>query len=91
MLKTLRIRTQLALGFGLVIAMFTLGLAVIGYLANQLSDKVDRIANETLASVVAVGDMGLQRSQVQQFLTDVSPTHDRAAYAEALRETRRRD
>ena len=83
MLKTLRIRTQLALGFGLVIAMFTLGLAVIGYLANQLSDKVDRIANETLASVVAVGDMDLQRSQVQQFLTDVSATHDRAAYAEA--------
>jgi methyl-accepting chemotaxis protein len=30
-----------------------------------------------------VGDMDLQRSQVQQFLTDASATHDRAAYAEA--------
>ena len=83
MLKTLRIRTQLTLGFGLVIAMFTLGLLVVGVLASRLSDKVDRIANETLASVVAVSDMDLQRSQVQQFLTDVSATHDRAAYAEA--------
>jgi methyl-accepting chemotaxis protein len=83
MLKTLRIRTQLSLGFGLVIAMFTLGLLVVGVLASRLNDKVDRIANETLASVVAVGDMDLQRSQVQQFLTDVSATHDRAAYAEA--------
>jgi methyl-accepting chemotaxis protein len=83
MLKTLRIRTQLSLGFGLVIAMFIMGLSVVGVLASRLNDKVDRIANETLASVVAVSDMDLQRSQVQQFLTDVSATHDRAAYAEA--------
>jgi methyl-accepting chemotaxis protein len=81
--NNLRIRTQLRVGFGAVIGLFTLALLVIGVQVRGLALDVDQINEETLLKVRLVGDMDLRRSEVQQFLTDVSATHDPAAYQDA--------
>ena len=50
---------------------------------NSLASDVRTINDETLQYVLAVDDMNLARSDVQQFLTDVSATHDPAGYKDA--------
>ncbi|MBI5430050.1 MAG: hypothetical protein HY938_06275 [Nitrosomonadales bacterium] len=50
---------------------------------SDLTSSVKKINDETLPYVLLVDEMDVSRSEVQQFLTDVSATHDREAYQEA--------
>jgi len=50
---------------------------------SNLTKDVNQIKEETLPYVLIVEEMDLSRSEVQQFLTDVSATHDRAGYKES--------
>jgi methyl-accepting chemotaxis protein len=83
MFKSLRIRVQLGIGFGVVVGLFSVALVVVGLLLSDLTRDVKQINAETLPNVVAVDEMDLSRSDVQQFLTDVSATHDPAGYKDA--------
>jgi len=83
MFKGLRIRVQLGIGFGVVVGLFLVALLVVGLLLSGLTGDVKKINTETLPSVVMVDEMDLSRSEVQQFLTDVSATHDPAGYKDA--------
>ncbi len=79
----MKIKNQLLGGFAAVIGVFVLSMAVVGVYLNGLVGTVAHIKTETLPFVLVVEEMDLNRSEVQQFLTDVSATHDPAGYKEA--------
>ena len=83
MFKNLSLKGQLGAGLAAVVASFLTTLIVIFALLAWLGQGVQRINEESLPLVLAVDQMDLSRSEVQQFLTDVSATRDPAAYAEA--------
>ena len=77
------IRRQIWISFVGLAGMFALTLGVVGGLLSQLTEDVRHINEATLPQVLMADQMDLSRSEVQQFLTDVSATHDRAGYQEA--------
>jgi methyl-accepting chemotaxis protein len=83
MLKNLSLKTQLGVGFATVVALFLATLVLVAQLVARLEHGVRGFSEKELPQVLAVERMNLSRSEVQQFLTDVSTTHDPAAYAEA--------
>ncbi len=83
MLKNLSLKTQLGVGFATVVALFLTTMLLVAQLVARLEHGVRAFSVTELPLVLAVERMNLSRSEVQQFLTDVSATHDPAAYAEA--------
>ena len=83
MFKNLSLKSQLATGFAAVVAVFLVTLLVVVGLLARRGQGVQRVDEQSLPLVLAVDQMDLGRSEVQQFLTDVSATHDPAAYKEA--------
>ena len=83
MMNNLRIKTQLALAFGLIVSSFVATLIIVGVLMSALGEHVRDTDRNTLPNVLLADAMDLARSEVQQFLTDVSATHDPAGYKEA--------
>ena len=79
----MKLKNQLLGGFAVVIGVFVLSLVVVAVYLKGLVGTITTIKSETLPFVVAVEEMDLNRSEVQQFLTDVSATHDPAGYKEA--------
>jgi methyl-accepting chemotaxis protein len=79
----LRIKTQLGLALGIIVCSFVATLLVVGVLMGKLSEHVRDTNHNTLPNVLMADEMDLARSEVQQFLTDVSATHDPAGYEEA--------
>ncbi|MBV8621105.1 MAG: hypothetical protein JOY84_19740, partial [Curvibacter sp.] len=56
---------------------------MVGVLLSRLTGGVETIDDKTLPFVLTVDEMDLSRSDVQQFLTDVSATHDPDGYKDA--------
>ena len=83
MFKHPSIKARLALGFALVCAIFVLTLAAAGLAISRLSQDIRTLQAQDLPNVVLADEMNLSRSDVQQFLTDVSATHDPAGYKDA--------
>ena len=83
MLGNLHIGTRLGSGFAIVVGIFAFILLIVGMSLSQLTRDVRQINEESLPYVLVVDEMNLSRSEVQQFLTDVSATHERAGFAEA--------
>ncbi|MFZ2300804.1 MAG: methyl-accepting chemotaxis protein [Gallionella sp.] len=82
-MKNLNIGIRLAVGFATVVVLFAATLLLVGMSLSTLTRDVNQIKDETLPYVLIVDEMDLSRSEVQQFLTDVSATHDRAGYKES--------
>ncbi len=82
-MKNLNIGIRLAVGFAAVVVLFAVTLLLVGMSLSTLTKDVNQIKDETLPYVLIVDEMDLSRSEVQQFLTDVSATHDRAGYKES--------
>ena len=82
-MKNLNIGIRLAVGFATVVGLFAVTLLMVGMSLANLTKDVNQIKDETLPYVLIVDEMDLSRSEVQQFLTDVSATHDRAGYKES--------
>ena len=82
-MKNLNIGVRLAAGFATVVGLFAVTLLLVGMALANLTKDVNLIKVETLPYVLIVDEMDLSRSEVQQFLTDVSATHDRAGYKES--------
>lgn len=79
----LKVSTRLWLGFGLVFGLMlcsTLVMKAALLEANRLADKTSL---ESVPFAQAAADMKLQAVQVQQFLSDVSATHETDGYKEA--------
>ena len=83
MFKNLPIRWQLGFGFATVVGLFVITLLTVGYLLAGLTHEVGEVNDNSLPLVLAVDEMDLSRSEVQQFLTDVSATHDPEGYKDA--------
>lgn len=83
MLKNLSLKSQLGAGFAVVVALFLATMVFVAQLVAHLEKGVTGLNETDLPLLLAVERMNLSRSEVQQFLTDVSATHDPEAYAEA--------
>jgi len=77
------IGARLGISITVVVLLFAVTLAAVGTALFSLTRDVRQINEKTLPFVMVADEMDLGRSEVQQFLTDVSATHDRAAYKEA--------
>ncbi len=82
-MKNIRIGVRLAAGFAAVAGLFVAILLLVGMSLSRLTWVVEHVKEETLPFILVVDGMDTSRSEVQQFLTDVSATHDRAGYKEA--------
>lgn len=83
MFENISIKARLSVGFVIVVAMVIVAFTVIATHLSSLTDDVRTINEQTLADVLVAADMNLARSDVQQFLTDVSATHDNEGYKDA--------
>ena len=89
MFKTLTLKFQLGIGFGAVLAVFAAVILAIGFLLSGLTQSIGVISEQTLPLVLTVDEMDLSRSNVQQFLTDVSATQDPDGYKDAQEPAKR--
>ncbi|WP_426304449.1 methyl-accepting chemotaxis protein [Acidovorax facilis] len=78
-------KLKLTYAFGAVLAVFTLGLVLLGWSVQQVVHSAQHVKDVTLPQVVRVDDMNVQRVDVQQYLTDVAATRKRDAYDGARR------
>ncbi|EOZ4936760.1 TPA: methyl-accepting chemotaxis protein [Yersinia enterocolitica] len=83
MFKNMSVKQLLTSGFTVVILLFFAILLAMELLVSGLAVTVTDINAKYLPNVLVVEQMNLNRSDVQQFLTDVSATHDPAGYQDA--------
>lgn len=83
MFKELKFRNKLFLGFAGVVAVFVLSLGLVALYLSHLVDSVEQINRDIVPMTVTVGNMNTSLSNVQQFLTDVSATHEEDGYKDA--------
>jgi methyl-accepting chemotaxis protein-1 (serine sensor receptor) len=83
MFKTIKIRVLLGVGLGAVMLLFMGVLLTLGIGLIEVKKGAQQIKDETLPYILVTDEMALGVSQVQQFLTDVSATHNPAGYQEA--------
>ncbi len=81
--KNMKIRSRLMVGFGIVLSLFV----VCGVITTLLLMKSDRsvkvVREESIPFALTAKDIAFHVVQVQQFLTDVSATHDTGVLKEA--------
>jgi len=76
MFKNPSVKTRLQLGFTVVSGLFLSILLISGVGISRLAQDVQTINEKTMPNTLLADGMNLSRSDVQQFLTDVSTTHD---------------
>lgn len=82
-LKAFKIKTRLWIGFGAVIFLFIACGIITSYLLIKADKSASLVKEESLPYALVAKDIAFQIVQVQQFLTDVSATHDTEVYKEA--------
>jgi methyl-accepting chemotaxis protein len=83
MFKNTSIKFRLTLGFTLVCGVFIVAIAMASLSISALSGDLHKLRAQSLPNVLLVDAMNLSRSDVQQFLTDVSATHEDGGYKDA--------
>jgi methyl-accepting chemotaxis protein len=83
MFKNQSVKTRLQLGFAVVSGLFLAILLVSGVGISRLAQDVQTINEKTMPNALLADEMNLSRSDVQQFLTDVSATHDAEGFTAA--------
>ena len=83
MFKNMRIGARLGLGFTAVAAVFLTNFVLIGIASDRLTENIKQIKEETLPYILIVDEMNKSRVDVQQFLTDVSATHNEDGFKDA--------
>ena len=81
--RNMKIAVKLSVGFGLILGIICLFLAITQYSLVQIEKQSLQIKNESLPFALLAEQMAFDAVQVQQFLTDVGATHEPAAYTEA--------
>ncbi len=82
-------KTRVHLGFAIVVVLFTIVTAMVLYQFRSLDNKVDEMDKTILPFAILSQEMAFDVVQVQQFLTDVSATHDPTGYQNAAAAARR--
>ena len=83
MFHQLSIKARLIVAFSAIIVLVVLSSLIVAGYVHGLSADVHAINDRSLPLVQTVDDMNLARSDVQQFLTDVSATHEADGYKDA--------
>ena len=78
-----KISIRLGLGFGVILAIF--GLCILGtsMSLNGIRESSRQIKDESLPYTIIADELAFDTVQVQQFLTDVSATHNPDGYKDA--------
>jgi len=79
----LKVSTRLWLGFGLVFCLMLCSTFIMKATLHEADLLADQTSMESVPFAQAAADMKLQAVQVQQFLSDVSATHETDGYKEA--------
>jgi len=82
-LNNLKISTKLYSAFGLVFLLVIAMVLIAGGRLSKIKDKAEVVEKESLPYAILAEEMTIAAIQVQQWLTDVSATHNRDGYKEA--------
>ena len=79
----LTVAKKMLLTFGFLLALFCLGIFLAVNVQQQTAKRSEILSSVNMPLALVAADMKLQAIQVQQWLTDVSATHDAGGYEEA--------
>ncbi|GFE59563.1 methyl-accepting chemotaxis protein [Geobacter sp. AOG2] len=79
----LKIGVRLGLTFGVILAVIAIFVIISTMSLSRMKSRSLQIKNESVPSALVAADMAFNVVQVQQFLTDVSATHDPGGYKDA--------
>jgi len=79
----LRVSTRLWLVFGTIFFLILLSALFVQHRLNQSNALADQTSQQSMPMALLAAEMKLQTVQVQQFLSDVSATHNPGGYKEA--------
>lgn len=82
-MKNLGFRATTLAGFGAVISIFVVIIAICIFQVNKIQAGVNEAKDDVLPYEMLASNMAMDVVQVQQFLTDVSATHDLSGLADA--------
>ncbi len=83
MFNNLKIGARLGLGFGVVLFIFVAAVIVSSLYLKTVDDSSRQVADESIPFALLAENMAFNAVQVQQFLTDVSASHDPQGYKDA--------
>ncbi len=76
-------KTRIYIGYAVMIGFFSLVTALVLYQFNQIEHSIEKADQKALPMAILSQHIAFNVVQVQQFLTDVSATHDPAGYQDA--------
>jgi len=79
----LKIGPRLTAGFGIVIGVFLIAMAVVLHFQRETLQAAQQIQRESLPFALTADEMVLDVTQVQQYLQDAAATHNRDSIGEA--------
>ena len=82
-MNNLGIGIRLGGGFSILVLLFIASFLKVGLSNNHLEKMVEHTDAESLPFILAVEEMNASRIEVQQYLTDVSATHNPGGYKDA--------
>ncbi len=82
-IRTMKIKSLLLLGFGTILGCFVICIVLTSYLLMGASNNAKKITSVSLPYALTAKDMAFNVVQVQQYLTDVSATHDTEVFRDA--------
>jgi len=87
-INNISFRSNTLLGFGSIIAIFSIIIFFCIYEIHRIQADAEEIDQSVLPYTILADQMALDVVQVQQFLTDVSATHNRDGFADASKNTK---
>ncbi len=82
-LQNFKVGNRLGIGFGLILILMILTTLVTFWSLQTVDSSTSQVVDESLPFTLLSEKMVLNTVQVQQFLTDVSATHDRSGLEDA--------
>ncbi|GFO57567.1 chemotaxis protein [Geomonas sp. Red276] len=82
-IRDMRIKTRLSWGFGSILVVVGVAVAVTVFMLAKMVERSQLIKDEALPYTVTADRLAFDTVQVQQFLTDVSATHNPDGYKDA--------
>jgi methyl-accepting chemotaxis protein len=81
--RDLKIKARLAVGFWVLLGVVGLCVVSTVYTLGGIKDRTEKVNQESLPYAVLADQLAFDTVQVQQFLTDVSATHNPDGYKDA--------
>ncbi len=79
------VAAKMGIGFGFILALMGFATLLLGSALDTVEDKASLIATESLPMAETAAAMKLATVETQQWLTDVSATHNRDGYEDAAK------